>query len=272
MASNGWSGSFSLPVVARILNVLADDGVGIKRTNLAGRTGLNYGACVRYIELLHFLRWVKVSDEPRGQVYITQLGREFLLHLQKLEGGPQNDRSTDYLKTISMHMNHSSHRADGAESMVEQHLPSGYRSFGKAGISKAELGGAGNIMVVEDEEDILLTYEVCLREQGFNVYGFSDPGKALHAFEKSLCGSIDVIISDIRMTSINGMQLYKKIRSVNPEAKIIFISALDVAPEITSALPGFKRKDLLTKPISQGTLLRAISEAIVEARRSNVSE
>ncbi|MCI0563253.1 MAG: hypothetical protein MN733_32650 [Nitrososphaera sp.] len=69
--------SFSISVIKRILFVLDEQGTGIKRTNLAVKTGLNYGTCVKYLNFLHLLRWVVVSDQASWHVSISEVGKVF---------------------------------------------------------------------------------------------------------------------------------------------------------------------------------------------------
>jgi DNA-binding NtrC family response regulator len=123
-------------------------------------------------------------------------------------------------------------------------------------------------MIIEDEQDVLLTYELHLREEGYNVYGFSDPRVALEVFRTSIAHTIDIVISDIRMMSMNGIQLYRELKSISPELQIIFISALDAAPEVIAALPGFKKTDYFTKPVDKTILAKVVSAAIDKSRRS----
>lgn len=124
----------------------------------------------------------------------------------------------------------------------------------------------GNIMLIEDEQDVLLTYELYLMELGYTVYSFSDPRAALQQFENGLDERVDLILSDIRMKSVNGIQLYRELKSISPDTRIIFISALDAAPELTSILPEFRKEDLVSKPVDQNTLAKLVQAAIVEER------
>jgi len=68
------------------------------------------------------------------------------------------------------------------------------------------------------------------------------------------------------MKSINGIQLYIELKSIRPDIKFLFVSALDAAPEIISALPGFRQEDLISKPVDQPTFSRTIEAAVVQHR------
>jgi CheY-like chemotaxis protein/predicted transcriptional regulator len=259
------NGSFSLAVINRLLNILEEHSTGINRTNLAGKTGLNYGTCIKYVDLLLLLRWVSMSEEHGGRVQITPTGTEFMYLFRQKNKYPLADDPDENSKRGP---NPKSGTLRLEESILEGHMHPDHRSFGNNGFKEGAHATSANIMIIEDERDILLAYEFMLRQQGFNVYAFSDPEMALQLFQSNRGQSIDLVICDIRMESLNGIQLYKALKSINPRMRIIFISALDAAPEITSALPGFSRKDLIPKPVDQRTLINIVSDAIIEAKRS----
>ncbi|MGH9879651.1 MAG: hypothetical protein ACRD5H_18635, partial [Nitrososphaerales archaeon] len=60
------SGSFSIDVLKRILITLSENGK-TKRTNLAGKTGLNYIVCIRYINFMKILGWIKVVTHDESE-------------------------------------------------------------------------------------------------------------------------------------------------------------------------------------------------------------
>lgn len=76
--------AFSVDVIKRILSVLSNEG-HTKRTALAGKTGLNYAALVRYIKFLQMLRWIEFASDS-SLVSITTVGRSFRKLLDREEG------------------------------------------------------------------------------------------------------------------------------------------------------------------------------------------
>lgn len=74
--------SFSINVIKRIIYILYDNG-RLKRTNLAGMSGLNYNKCIRYINLLHALGWIRMMfDDGSCFVSVTDKGIESALLLK----------------------------------------------------------------------------------------------------------------------------------------------------------------------------------------------
>jgi CheY-like chemotaxis protein/class 3 adenylate cyclase len=124
---------------------------------------------------------------------------------------------------------------------------------------------ATNIMIVDDEPDILSTYECFLSDEGYNVQSFTDPQDALEHFVQLADPShYKLALLDIRMPRINGLQLFHRIRRLSPKIKIMFISALDVAEELTSILPDMKHDDIIKKPVERKHFISKINSALQE--------
>ncbi len=121
------------------------------------------------------------------------------------------------------------------------------------------------IMVVDDDEDILFTFKLILHSEGYKVDNFINPIKALQQFEKD--DSYDMVITDIKMPNLSGLDLYNKIKSKKKDAKVIFISALDGAEMILSILPNLTEKNLLKKPIEKEKLVNTIKLLIDDGIR-----
>jgi CheY-like chemotaxis protein/class 3 adenylate cyclase len=116
-----------------------------------------------------------------------------------------------------------------------------------------------NIMIVDDEQDILLTYDSMLYGEGYNVETFSNPHEALLHFIHADKSYYDLVILDIRMPSLNGLQLYHRLKAIDKNTKILFLSALEASEEITSLFPDLKPGDIIRKPVSKEHLVEKIS-------------
>ena len=70
-------------------------------------------------------------------------------------------------------------------------------------------------------------------------------------------------ILDIRMTSLNGLQLYYKLKAINRNIKILFVSALDAVPELLSILPDVKTaNDIIKKPVALEDFICAVKNVL----------
>lgn len=114
------------------------------------------------------------------------------------------------------------------------------------------------IMLVDDEPDILLVYKSFLLSEGFDVEIFADPQEALAYFAKDNCPRYDLVIMDIRMPEINGFQLYQRLKAINKDVRILFVSALDIAEELLTLLPELESGDFVRKPVTKDQLLETV--------------
>jgi DNA-binding response OmpR family regulator len=92
-------------------------------------------------------------------------------------------------------------------------------------------------MLVDDQPDVLFTFRSFLEGQGFKVYCFTDPTIALRQFAKGDPSKYDLVVMDIRMPQLNGLQLYQRLKAINSSVNILFVTALDAAEELISVLP-----------------------------------
>ena len=83
--------------------------------------------------------------------------------------------------------------------------------------------GQETILVVEDEPEILSTTKRVLEKQGYKVLTAITPGEAIHLAEKH-SGEIDLLLTDVVMPEMNGRDLAKKMLSLYPHLKRLFMS------------------------------------------------
>jgi CheY-like chemotaxis protein len=120
------------------------------------------------------------------------------------------------------------------------------------------------ILLVDDEEDVLMTFKIVLEDEGYsNVKAFSNAKDVLghlSVHKNPFCYKIAIM--DVRMPDINGIQLYQILKILNPSIKIIFITSLDAVNELTSVCHDVKAGDILRKPIEQNQFIRAVNERV----------
>ncbi len=90
---------------------------------------------------------------------------------------------------------------------------------------------AHNILLVDDEPDTLITYKAFLLTagQGYNIDTFTDSQMALQQFAQISPSYYDLVVMDIRMPGLNGLQLYNRFKVINPDTKVLFVSDFDAA-------------------------------------------
>jgi DNA-binding response OmpR family regulator len=78
------------------------------------------------------------------------------------------------------------------------------------------------ILFVDDEPDICLLYQIVLKDAGYECNSYIDPIKALDEFRADYYG---LVLLDIKMPKLNGLELCRIIREQDKSIKIIFITA-----------------------------------------------
>jgi len=122
------------------------------------------------------------------------------------------------------------------------------------------------ILVVDDEDTIRLVLAKYLRTRGFDV-ATAESGDA--ALEKLAESRFDLMLCDVRMPGLSGVEIVPVARETNPDLGIVMLTAVNDAPTATEAMAQGVL-DYLTKPIE----LQHLYEAIVRAlqKRENMKE
>jgi two-component system, OmpR family, response regulator ChvI len=126
------------------------------------------------------------------------------------------------------------------------------------------------VMLVDDEPDILAIFKTYLTSEGYKVEAFSDSYMALQSFARSEPRHYDLLVLDIRMPTINGLQLYQRLKAVDPYVKVIFLSALEATDELVSILDGVKTADVIRKPIDRKHFIQKV-KATIESSHSSTN-
>jgi DNA-binding NtrC family response regulator len=116
---------------------------------------------------------------------------------------------------------------------------------------------SGRVLVVEDHETERRAISQILKSEGFNVFGAESADKALGYIEEK----IDVVISDLNMGDVSGLDLLALWKKRQPETQFILVTG---QASISSAVDAIKRGafDYLTKPINPDELVLLIRRAL----------
>ncbi|MDY6881223.1 MAG: ATP-binding protein [Desulfatiglans sp.] len=122
------------------------------------------------------------------------------------------------------------------------------------------VGGTETILVVDDEETNIDVILRLLQALGYQVVTAMNGEKALAVFE-SLMGSVDLVILDLIMPGMGGAQVCERLRKIDPNVKVLFMSGCETAFE-DFGLNEEDPKHYIQKPFRVGGLSRKVRELI----------
>ena len=130
-----------------------------------------------------------------------------------------------------------------------------------AGATDSRAGAADpkrRILVVDDEPVIVKVLSALLKSAGYDVLSAPDGNKAHEYLQTE---PLDILLSDIRMSPVNGMELLKWARAERPEVSVVMLTAFGT---ITTAIDAMKLGafDYVTKPFKVAELLATVKRAL----------
>ncbi len=117
---------------------------------------------------------------------------------------------------------------------------------------------AETILIVEDDPHVLLSYEEILKPSGYEVIT-AESGEAAERILRT--SSIDVVITDLKMPKMGGLEVLRIARNVDPETIVILITAYPTVDTAVEAMK-FGACDYLVKPFSVEQLRTAVKDAL----------
>ena len=121
------------------------------------------------------------------------------------------------------------------------------------------------ILIVDDEPIVGERLSSSLSKDGHDVEAYTDPAVALRTVESK---TFDMVICDIRMGEIDGLQVMERVLAESPRTKFIMITGyatLELARE--SLTKG--AFDFIAKPFKLGEIRKTIDKAIAAMNREN---
>jgi DNA-binding response OmpR family regulator len=123
------------------------------------------------------------------------------------------------------------------------------------------------ILVVEDEDSILMALEDDLSFEGYAVTGERDGARAL---EKARMGGFDLIILDLMLPGLDGLEICRRLRAEENRTPILMLTAKSQEVDKVLGLE-LGADDYVTKPFSPRELLARVKALLRRARPENPS-
>ncbi len=117
---------------------------------------------------------------------------------------------------------------------------------------------SARIMLIDNEEGLCRMMEAVLRDSGYRVKSYTRPVQAVADFT---AGAYDLVITDIKMPEMDGIEVLQHIRGRDPEIPVIVITAFATVELSIQALRQ-GAYDMLTKPFEPDELLYRVKNAL----------
>ena len=120
------------------------------------------------------------------------------------------------------------------------------------------------LMAVDDEADITFTLKKELEQSGFSLDVFNDPIVALSNFKADY---YDLILLDVHMPQMNGLELYQEINKKDKNVKACFVTAYELYYEsLKKEYPKLNLGCFISKPFDMNYLVNKIEKELVSGR------
>jgi DNA-binding NtrC family response regulator len=122
------------------------------------------------------------------------------------------------------------------------------------------------LLVVDDDPNIVEVFKLGLLDYGFLVDAFTNPEEALQR-SKSNAESYCLVVSDIRMPSISGIRLARKVKERNPNVKVLLMTGSEIRDnEFSKVFSSMQVDGFVQKPVGIRDLTKMILSLIGETK------
>ena len=133
---------------------------------------------------------------------------------------------------------------------------------------RAEGGFRASVLVVDDDPDVLRAVCRLLRSQGYSVTSTNNGAEAARFVHGR---SFDVIVSDIKMPGMDGIQLLREVREHDLHVPVVLVTGEPAVSTAVQALE-YGAFHYLTKPVDADALARAVAKAVSMHRMARVKQ
>jgi two-component system, chemotaxis family, chemotaxis protein CheY len=122
-----------------------------------------------------------------------------------------------------------------------------------------EINMAKSILICDDAAFMRMMIKDILTKNGYNIAGEAENG--LKAVDKYQETKPDLVMMDITMPEMDGIQALKKIKAVDPSANVIMCSAMGQQAMVIESIQS-GAKDFIVKPFQADRVLEAVKKAV----------
>ena len=125
---------------------------------------------------------------------------------------------------------------------------------------KGAFQSRNTVCLVDDEADITSVIRKSLEQEGYIVHDYNDPIRAWEYFKVN-GKNCTIVLSDVRMSGMNGFEFCRRVKELRPEAPVILMTAFEMnQSEVSRVMPSTMADGYIQKPISLKKLKEVIDE------------
>jgi len=119
-----------------------------------------------------------------------------------------------------------------------------------------------SILIIEDDIQVLSSFERILSGDGYEITAVNNGDKALKLLKNR---KYNLVLTDIVMKGIDGLQVLEEIKMISPETVVILITGYGV---IETAIEAIRKgvNDYILKPCDEGELRSRVKQALEKQR------
>jgi DNA-binding NtrC family response regulator len=121
-----------------------------------------------------------------------------------------------------------------------------------------------HVLLMEDEMSLAKGLAMVMREEGYDVDLANTGRGALEKFQKS---DFDLLVADLRLPDIDGMDVVEQVRGKKPKTNVVIITGY---PSVSSAVQAVKMgvSDYLRKPFTEDEFMTAVKSSLRERKKA----
>jgi two-component system chemotaxis response regulator CheY len=122
-------------------------------------------------------------------------------------------------------------------------------------------GGRVRVVIIDDSQFVIKHLMQILLSRDFEVVGTAENGKEGIELVKKLKGQVDLVTLDITMPEMDGIQVLKEIKLIDPNIIVVMVTALGTAEAVKEAIK-YGAKGYIVKPIDREKVIERIGQIL----------
>jgi DNA-binding response OmpR family regulator len=168
---------------------------------------------------------------------------------------------------VGLHLSNNKSKSNDYKNSLGSPIPQKEESNYEGNNENSNAKPLAKLLVVDDDPDIVQVLKLGLLKNGFLVSAFTNPEEALQSF-KSNAESYCLMLSDIRMPGLSGMQLARKVKEINSDVKVVLMTSFEIRDsEFSKVFPSTHVDGFVQKPIGIKDLTNKILSLIDKTNR-----